>query len=90
MRNLCASQTTAERFSRAAAKQSKTSYYLAQTTNGSAEPSSTSEEAINEIMLIKDNKSHTCTTALNCFDMCCSFKQPDQTKIYMIQERKNN
>lgn len=72
MRNLCSNQTTSERFSRSVtAKQSKTSYYLAQTMNGKAEPSPNSIQAINEIMLIKDHSASSCTTILNCRDMCC-------------------
>jgi palmitoyltransferase ZDHHC13/17 len=55
MVNLCKSRTTQERFSKRMAPQSRTSYYLAQTQQGTAEPALVSTQQIEELMLIGDN-----------------------------------
>ena len=88
LRNFCLNKTTSERFSKAkVVQESRTSTYLEGQTQSMAE--SDLSMSIVEAMQTRDHSDRSCTTLLNCRDMCCLRTHPDQAKIYSIQKVKS-
>jgi hypothetical protein len=86
IRNFIAGMTTSERYGGKSKKiqASRTSSYL---TTQSADD--LLGNSVIEAMQTRDHSESKCETALNCYDMCCYKKHPDQKKIFTIQFNSN-
>ena len=81
IRNFIAGMTTSERYGGKTknTQASRTSSYLTQSENDLL------GNSVIEAMQTRDHTDSKCETAMNCYDMCCYKKHPDQRKIFTIQ-----
>ena len=88
LRNFCLNKTTSERFGRQkVVQESRTSTYL-ESESASMDESELSMSIV-EVMQTRDHSSRSCTTMLNCKDMCCGSQHPDQDRIYNSKKKKS-
>ena len=84
LRNFCLNKTTSERFAKQkVVQESRTSTYLESQSDSVAE--SDLNVTISEAMRTRDHSEKPCTVLLNCTDMCCYNKHPDQAELYRIK-----
>ena len=67
-------------------QESRTSTYLESQSDSVAE--SDLNVTISEAMRTRDHSEKPCTVLLNCMDMCCYNKHPDQAELFRIKQRK--